>query len=115
VFAKHLMSFWLVDSLAIGVDRMKHNFGADAKVREKRGSIRDKGIDGGRHRRGGLLPVGRPTGNYSIRAHKGVTRPQRENTFHKRKSAKDAAQLLRIVTNLNLPGLLMARYMVEQH
>ena len=70
MFAKHLRSFWLIDSLAIGVDRMKHNFVADAKEREKRGSIREKGIDSRRHRRGGLLPVGRPTVNYSIREHK---------------------------------------------
>jgi hypothetical protein len=57
VFAKHLRSFWLVDSLAIGVDRMKHNW-ADEKEWEKRGSFREKGIDGRRHRRGGLLPSG---------------------------------------------------------
>ena len=35
VFAKHLRSFWLVDSLAIGVDRMKHNFGPMQKKGEK--------------------------------------------------------------------------------
>ena len=74
MFAKHLRSFWLIDSLAIGVDRMKRNFGPMQKKREKRGSIREKGIEGRRHRRGGLLPVGRPTWNYSIRGHKGVSR-----------------------------------------
>ena len=47
---------------------------ADAKEREKRRSIREKGIDGRRHRRGGLRRSGRPTGNYSIRGHKGVSR-----------------------------------------
>jgi hypothetical protein len=86
VFAKHLRSFWLLDSLAIGVDRMKRNFVADAKEREKRGSMREKGIDGRRHRRGGLLQVGRPTGNYSIRGHKGVSRYLSGEISYKRTS-----------------------------
>ncbi len=73
VFAKHSRSFSLIDSLAIGVDRMQRSFGSMQKSRCKRkgerGSMREKGIDG-RHRRGGELPVGRPIGNYSIREHK---------------------------------------------
>jgi hypothetical protein len=39
VFAKHLRSFWLVDSLAIGVDRMKHNFGPMPKKGRKGGAL----------------------------------------------------------------------------
>src|ERR1700674_694083 len=35
VFAKHLRSFWLIDSLAIGVVRMKRNFGPMQKKGEK--------------------------------------------------------------------------------
>jgi hypothetical protein len=67
VFVKHSRSFSLIDSLAIGVDRMQRSLGRCKKGR--RGSMREKGIDG-RHRRGGELPVGRPIGNYSIREHK---------------------------------------------
>ena len=68
VFAKHSRSFSLIDSLAIGVDRMQRSFGPMQK-KGRKGSMREKGIDG-RHRRGGELPVGRPIGNYSIREHK---------------------------------------------
>src|SRR6266566_1920086 len=68
VFAKHSRSFSLIDSLAIGVDRMQRSFG----------SMQKKGRKGEQERReltvvtrrGGELPVGRPIGNYSIREHK---------------------------------------------
>src|SRR6267378_3578396 len=39
VFAKHLRSFWLIDSLAIGVDRMKRNFGPMQKKGRKGGAL----------------------------------------------------------------------------
>ncbi len=72
VFAKHLRSFWLIDSLAIGVDRMKRNFGPMQKKGRKGGALERRELRVVVTRRGGLLPVGRPTGNYSIRGHKGV-------------------------------------------
>ena len=39
VFAKHLRSFWLIDSLAIGVDRMKRNFGPMQEKGRKGGAL----------------------------------------------------------------------------
>src|SRR5437016_9420400 len=48
VFAKHSRSFSLIDSLAIGVDRMQRSFGPMQK-KGRKGSMREKGIDG-RHR-----------------------------------------------------------------
>ena len=39
VFAKHSRSFSLIDSLAVGVERMQRNFGP----MQKRGSMRKKG------------------------------------------------------------------------
>ena len=39
MFAKHLRSFWLIDSLAIGVDRMKGNFGPMQKKGRKGGAL----------------------------------------------------------------------------
>ncbi len=39
MFAKHLRSFWLIDSLAIGVDRMKRNFGPMQKKGRKGGAL----------------------------------------------------------------------------
>jgi hypothetical protein len=39
VFAKQLRSFWLIDSLAIGVDRMKRNFGPMQKKGRKGGAL----------------------------------------------------------------------------
>ena len=39
MFAKHLRSFWLIDSLVIGVDRMKRNFGPMQKKERKGGAL----------------------------------------------------------------------------
>jgi hypothetical protein len=51
VFAKHSKSFWLIDSLAAGVDRMQRNFGPMQKKGSK-GRMTEKGIDR-RHRPAG--------------------------------------------------------------
>jgi len=44
VFAKHSRSFSLIDSLAIGVDRMQRSFGSMQK-KGRKGSMREKGVD----------------------------------------------------------------------
>jgi hypothetical protein len=68
VFAKHSRSFSLIDSLAIGVDRMQRSFGSmQKKGRKGEPERRELTVV---TRRGGELPVGRPIGNYSIREHK---------------------------------------------